>query len=114
MGNKLKNLIGILVIAGGFYYAWNIIPPYFHNYELQDELDEIARRNSYTSTSDDDIKQLVIGKARGMDIPLKEEQITVTRTSDGVGIAVRYRIHVDMVAHPVDLDFTANSLNKRI
>jgi hypothetical protein len=33
---------------------------------------------------------------------------------DILGITVKYRIHVEMLVHPVDLDFTANSLNKRI
>ena len=111
---KLKGLIGIVIIVGFFYVAWNLIPPYFNNYQLQDELDDIARKNSYTSASEDDIKKIVVAKADTEDIKLKEDQVAVTRTRDGVAISVKYRIHVDMVVHPVDLDFTANSLNKRI
>ena len=111
---KLKGLIGIAIIVGFFYVAWNLIPPYFNNYQLQDELDDIARKNSYTSASEDDIKKIVVAKADSEDIKLKEDQVAVTRTRDGLGISVKYRIHVDMVVHPVDLDFTANSLNKRI
>jgi hypothetical protein len=114
MSRKLTSLIGVLVIVGGFYVAWNLIPPYFHNYQLQDELDDIARKNSYTSKTEDEVKQLVIAKARTEGITVKEDQIVVTRTQDGMGISVRYRVHVDMVVRPVDLDFTANSLNKRI
>ncbi|HSM86536.1 MAG TPA: hypothetical protein VLT16_10315 [Candidatus Limnocylindrales bacterium] len=111
---KIKGLIGLAVIVGGFYVAWNMIPPYFHNYQLQDDLDEIARRNSYTTTNDDAVKKIVIDKAASSDIPLKEDQIIVERTRDGLGISVKYHVHVDMVLHPVDLDFTANSMNKRI
>ena len=59
-------------------------------------------------------KRLLSLKAETEDIKLKEDQVAVTRTRDGLGISVKYRIHVDMVVHPVDLDFTANSLNKRI
>jgi hypothetical protein len=111
---KLKGLIGIVIIVGFFYVAWNLIPPYFNNFQLQDALDDIARKNSYTTASEDDIKKQVVLKADTEDIKLKEEQVAVTRTRDGLGISVKYRIHVDMVVHPVDLDFTANSLNKRI
>ena len=114
MSGKLKSLIGILVIVAVFYYAWNIIPPYFHNYQLQDDLDDIARRNSYTSKTEDEVKQMVITKARSEGIVVKEDQVTVNRNTDGLGITVRYRVHVDMIVHPVDLDFTANSINKRI
>ena len=111
---KVKALIGLVVILGGFYVAWNMVPPYFNNYQFQDALDDIARKGSYTAQTDDDIKKAVIAKAETEDIKLKEDQIVVSRVRDMLGITVKYRIHVDMVVHPVDLDFTANSLNKRI
>jgi hypothetical protein len=111
---KLKGLIGIVIVVGAFYVAWNMIPPYFNNYQLQDALDDIARRHSYTSATEDDIKKMVVSKAASNDIALKEDQVAVNRTANGLAISVHYRIHVDMIMHPVDLDFTANSMNKRI
>ena len=111
---KIKGLIGLLVVVGGFYVAWNLIPPYFHNYSLQDDLDDVARRNTYTSTTEDDIKQQVIVKAQNNEITLKENQVTVSRGSNGVAISVKYNVHVEMVVHPVDLEFSASSYNKRI
>ncbi len=111
---KLKGLILLGIVAAGVYVGWNMIPPYFNNYQLQDDLDDIARRQSYTQTSEDGVKQVVINKARADDVTLKEEEITVTRGPEGVGISVHYRVHLDMVVRPVDLDFTANSMNKRI
>jgi uncharacterized protein DUF4845 len=111
---KIKGLIGLLVIAAGFYVAWNLIPPYFHNYQLQDDLDDVARRNTYTANTDDDIRQIVIQKAQNNEITLKENQVTVSRGGNGLAISVKYRVHVEMMVHPMDIDFTANSFNKRI
>ena len=111
---KLKAIIGFLVVFGGIYVGWKLIPPYFHNYEFQDDLDEIARRNSYTQKTDDDVRAVVIQQAGSLDIPLKEDQIAISRGGDGMGISVHYRIHVDMIVHPMDLDFTVNSVNKRL
>jgi Domain of unknown function (DUF4845) len=111
---KIKGLIGIMLVVSCFYVAWNLIPPYFNNYQLQDALDDIARKNSYTTASDDDIKKAVILKAGEENIKLKEDQIVITRTRNELGISVKYRIHVELLVHPVDFDFTANSLNKRI
>lgn len=111
---KLKGLLGLAVIVGGFYVAWNMIPPYFHNYQLQDDLDEIARKDTYYPVSDDDVKKAVLAKAEDESIPLKEEQIQVTRQGNALGISVKYHVHVDMAVHPMDLDFAANSYNKRI
>lgn len=111
---KVKAILALVLILGGTYVGWKMIPPYFHKYEFQDDLDDIARRNSYTHKTDDEVRALVIQQASTLDIPLKEDQITITRTGDGLGISVHYQIHVDMVVHPVDLDFTADSMNKRI
>jgi hypothetical protein len=110
---KLKALIILVIVFGGIYVAWEMVPPYINHYQFQDELDDIARRNSYMNRSDDDVRQTVIKKASDMGIPLKEEQVTITRPSEGLGISVRYRVHVDMLLHPVDLDFIANSINRR-
>lgn len=112
---KIKGLIGLLVVAGGFYVAWNMIPPYFHNYQLQDDLDDLVRRNSYTQVGDDDLKKMVIQRAaEGNSIVLKEDQVTVSRGGSGLAVSVKYHVHVEMLVHPMDIDFTANSFNKRI
>jgi hypothetical protein len=112
---KVKGLIGLLVVVGGFYAAFNLIPPYFHNQQLQEDLDDIARRYTYNQKSDDDVKEQVIKHAQSMDIPLKEDQVIISREGlSGLGITVHYRVHVNMIVRPVDLDFTANSRNKRI
>jgi hypothetical protein len=112
---KLKGLIGILVVAGGFFYAWNMIPPYFHRSQFQDELDDIARRMSYSPVGEDDIKKMVISKAVSDDLPpLKEDQVTISRGPTGLAISVHYRVHIDMIVYQTDLDFTANSHNKMI
>ena len=113
MIGKLKALIILLIVVGGIYVAWEMVPPYIAHYQFQDELDDIVRHNSYTNRSDDDVRQTVIKKANEMGIPLKDEQVTITRPSQGLGISVQYRIHVDMLLHPVDLDFIAKSINIR-
>lgn len=111
---KLKAFLALAIIFGGGYLCWELIPPYFHKYEFQDELDDIARLNSYTHKTDEDVRTLVIQKASSLDIPLRQDQIQITRTGDGLGISAQYTIHVDLFVHPVDLDFTAASMNKRI
>src|SRR5690242_1150973 len=112
--DKIRLFIALLVVAAAIYVAWNMIPPYFNNYQFQDTLDDIARRNSYSQVNDDGIKEIVITKAQSNNITLKPEQITISHTIDGLGISVHYKIHVDMIVHPVDMDFVANSMNKRI
>jgi Fe-S cluster assembly scaffold protein SufB len=92
-----------------------MIPPYFNNQQFQDDLDDIARKTSYTARTDEEILKMVVDKAaNAYDIKLNDKQVVVSRTANGVAITVKYQVHVDMILHPVDLDFTANSLNKRL
>jgi hypothetical protein len=111
---KLKALIALLILGGAIYVGWNMIPPYFNNQQFQDDLDEIARRSSYATRTDEEILKMVVEKAANYDIKLNDKQVVVSRTVNGLAISVKYRVHVDMILHPVDLDFTANSLNKRL
>ncbi len=113
-GTKVKGIIALLVIVGGIYVGWNLLPPYFNKYQFQDDLDDIARRTTYAPLADDDLKQLVIKKALARDIVIKENQVTLFRAPNGIGITVHYSVHVDMIVHPVDLDFTVDSHNKMI
>jgi hypothetical protein len=111
---KLKGIIALLVIASGIYVAWNMLPPYFNKYQFQDDLDDIVRRTTYSPIPDDDVKRAVIKKALDRDIVIKENQITLSRAGNSVAITVHYSVHVDMLVHPVDLDFTVDSHNKAI
>jgi len=112
---KLKALLALLVLGSAIYVGWNLIPPYFSNQQFQDDLYYISRRNSYSNATEEDISKMVVEKAdRSYGIPLKPKQITVTKTRDGINISVQYRVHVDLILHPMDIDFTANSINKRI
>jgi hypothetical protein len=113
-GTKTRGLIFLLVVAGLFYVGWNLIPPYFNNSQFQESLDDIARKSTYIPRSDTEIKTLVLRQAQSMDLPIREDQVTVTRGAEGLAISVSYRVHVDFPVHPVDLDFTANSKNRRI
>jgi hypothetical protein len=111
---KVRGIIVLLVIATGIYVGWNLFPPYFNKFQFQDDLDDIVRRASYTAIPEDDLKQAVIKKAQARDIVIKENQVTLSHIGTTVAITVHYSVHVDMVVHPVDLEFTVDSHNKAL
>ncbi len=112
---KLKGVVALLVVVVAIYVTWNMTPPYWNKYQFQDDLDDVARRSSYANrTTEDEIREAVIRKGASNNIPLKEDQITITRGTDGIGLTVRYRVHVDIILFPTDLDFIVSSYNKRI
>jgi hypothetical protein len=114
MAARLRGLILILVIVVGIYVAYKMLPPLFTKYQLQEDLDDIARIASYRVISDEDLKAQVISRAQGENILLKEDQITISRATGALGITVHYKVTVDLKFTMYEYDFTVNSLNKRI
>jgi len=112
---RLKALLGLLVVVGGFYLAWELIPPYLANYQLQDAIENEARMDSYNpNRTDADIKASVVKAARDLDIVLRPEDVQVSRDGPNLTISASYTVHVDLPGYPLDLRFNPATKNKRI
>jgi hypothetical protein len=95
--NTIKAVIGIFVIVAGIYLGIQALPPYFYNYQFKDDLVEIARFASVTNKSEEDIRKDVMKKAVSYNLPIRPEQIQITRDSGDVGIVVNYNVVVNLV-----------------
>jgi len=111
---RLKALFGLLLLVAGAYAAWILLPPYINNYQFQDDIQNEALINSYSSKSDQDIRNTLAKKAADYNIPLKAEQIHIQRSGSELSIWADYSIHVELPGLPLDLDFHPATRNKRI
>ncbi len=111
---SLKALFGLFVVVAAFYLSWKVIPPYFSNYQFQDEIENQARYYSYNVRSDQEIKETLVKKAHEYDIPLTTDQIKVQRVGSELTISADYTVHVDIPMYPFDLHFTPETKNRRI
>ena len=82
--SQIKPILGLAVVVIVFYVAWNMIPPYFHNYEFQDYVENEARDSTYTNQTADDVKALVLKEARKDEIPINAEQINIVKNPNDV------------------------------
>ena len=111
----IKALFGLFVVVAMFYLAWKVLPPYFSNYQFQDELETQARYFSYgTPKSEQDIRDAIAKKAHEYDIPLTSDQVKVERMGPELAISADYTVHIDIPMYPFDLHFTPATKNKRI
>src|SRR5512146_1545899 len=108
---SLKALLGLGLVVAAVYVAYELVPPYFNNYQLQDVLEGEARVNSYSGIrkSEDEIRETILRKAKDLDIVLQPEQVKVARAGSEWVISADYTVHVDLPLHPVDLEFHPNS-----
>ncbi len=111
-----KPILGVLLVVIFVYLCFQLIPPFFKNYQFQDYLDHEALRTSYNSNTltEDTIRNEVLKEARSDDLPITAEQIRVSIGRLQVQINVDYTVHVDLPFFPQDLHFNDASANKGI
>jgi hypothetical protein len=106
-------ILGFVVLAG-----IKIIPPYFSNYELEDAIKTEATQSTYSTRTEDDIRESIIKQARAYDIVLTPKQVRVSRIGGyGVGtlsIEAEYSVPVDLPGYSTTLEFHPSSKNKGV
>ena len=114
----IKLILGFGAMAAVVLFGIAFIPPYFANYQFEDSLKNEAMSATYTSRTEDDIKTVVLKKAKELDIPLTEKQVVVNRTgSNGAGtlsISADYSVDVSVPGYQTTLEFHPSSTNKGV
>lgn len=114
----MKMVFGILIIVGAVILIAALAPPYFSNYQFQDALKTESQMSTYTTKTEDVIRDEVFKKAQDMDIPITREQIKVVRNgvvgTGTVDIEANYIVHVNLPGYPMDLHFDASARNKGV
>ena len=75
----LKLIFGVAIFGALILAGIKVIPPYFSNYELEDAIKTEALQSTYTTRTEDDIRDAVIKQARSYDIELTAKQVHVAR-----------------------------------
>ena len=109
----IKALLGVGFVVLMVTVAFKLVPPYFNNYEFQDAIESEARLASYSTRSEQEIRDNVAKKAKEFDVPLTADQINVQRTGSGIDIWAKYTVHVDLPGYPLDLKFEPATKGKR-
>jgi hypothetical protein len=115
---SLKLISGIFVMVAAVYLIAVLAPPYFTNYQFEDALRTESQMTTYTSKTEDTIREEVFKKAQDLDIPITKEQIKVVRSgvvgTGSVSIEATYVVHVSLPGYPLDLTFDASARNKGV
>jgi len=105
----LKLLVALGVIVGGVYIGFQIVPPFFANYQFQDAIQNETVLQSYSNKTDDEIRSTIYKKAQELEIPIREDQINVQRVglggSGSLSISATYTVHLNLPYYPLDLEF---------
>ena len=114
----LKLLLVLFVLGAVGLVGLKVAPPFFSNYELEDAIKNEATQSTYSTRSEDDIRQSIIKTARSYDIPLTPKQVRVSRIGGfGAGtlnIEADYSVPVDFPGYSTTLEFHPSTENKGV
>ena len=116
--NSLRALVGLLIVGGAVYLGIMFLPHYFANFQFKDEVVTESKFASFDANkNEEDVRNKVFQMAQSHRIPLKIEQIQVTRNGKDVTINAPYKVEVNLIGgKQVILDFpvsaTAGKANK--
>lgn len=82
---KLLDLLFVILIVNA---VWRLGPPFYQYFEFRSQVAEAARWSTAGSTTE--LKQAVLDTARRMNVPLREEDVSVTRRRERLLVNVRY------------------------
>jgi len=114
----IKLILTLALLGMGVYVGAEVIPPYFANYQFQDAIDTEARLATYSTKSEDSMRDSIFKQAQNLEIPVTRDDIKVQRTgnqgSGSVLIETDYTVHVDLPGYPLELHFHPASKNKGV
>jgi hypothetical protein len=118
---KIKLILGFAVVVAAVIAGSQIIPPELANFELQDDLHDIAALNGsrvglLPASTEESLRASVISRAREHDIQLTPEQVTVESASEAgaptVFLAAEYSVPVNLLGYSFELYFRPTSTSK--
>ena len=83
---RVRNLAVVAALTFGVLAGWKVGWYEVANQELQQDMHDLATDTGFQyaiKRSDDDLRNIVISKAHGYDIELKESQVTVQHKGSG-------------------------------
>jgi hypothetical protein len=98
-------IVAVIVLAALVLFVARFTPIYVHNLKLQNYVAEVAGRPGVQANSDDVLRTWVVDRAHQLDLPIHADNVQIARSSDGVRIAVRYQVRVDLPGYTVNLHF---------
>jgi hypothetical protein len=114
----LKLILGVAVFLALALVGIKVIPPFFSNYELEDAIKTEALQSTYTTRTEDDVREAIIKQARSYDIALTPKQVHVSRVGGfGTGsltIEADYSVPVELPGYSTTLEFHLSSKNKGV
>ncbi|HLY62223.1 MAG TPA: hypothetical protein VKV95_15885 [Terriglobia bacterium] len=108
---KLIFAIAFLALVG--WVAVKVVPVYVDNYQLNDDIKQLAIQSTVDHSSVESVQNKVLGYAKDLDLPVDREDVKV-QVGTKVTIDVDYKVPIDLKFYAFDMHFTDSAANNSL
>jgi hypothetical protein len=96
--SSIRGLIALVLIAGLVYFCFKFLPVRAAAYQFNDAINDEVVYASARRTNDDQIMQNLLEEATMLSLPIKRENITITRSGRKyIIIEAHYTVRIELV-----------------
>lgn len=112
---RVKNILAPLAVAACLYAGWIVAPIYAAKNNFEDVIQTTAREAAYNDKGEEEIHNDLMEQARKIGVPVKDENLHVTRGDNLVRIEATYQMPLQLPrGHVIMLNFTPSSVEKTL
>jgi hypothetical protein len=111
-GLTIKRVVWIAVLLGLLFAAWQYIPPYITNLQLDSAVKHSVRFAAASRKTKEAVKLDVISKANELGISLDAKQIEITPHGSSFTLAFSYDVPINMRAYQDTLTFEVSAIGE--
>jgi hypothetical protein len=112
---RVKQALTAVAVLVAVYATWVVIPIYAAQHKFEDALQSKAREAAYNDQDEEEIHNDIMQQAREIGVPVKEENLHVTRGENIVRIEAQYQVPVTIaLGKVVTLNFAPSSSEKTL
>jgi hypothetical protein len=93
---RVKQVLTALAVLLAVYATWIVAPVFMAQYRFEEAIQATARESAYNDHEEYQIHDEVMQKAREFGVPVKEENVVVTRGENMVRIEAKYEVPIKL------------------
>lgn len=110
---NVKLIFAIIILALVGWVAFKVIPIYVNNYQLNDDIKQLAIQATVDRSSVEAVQNKVLGYAKDLGLPVAREDVKV-QVGTKVTIDIDYKVPIDLKFYSFDMHFTDSAANNSL
>lgn len=99
-------LVMMVLIVAGVYLAYKLLPSQIAAYKFQDFLQEQCKYASGRLIQVEDLRGVILNRAKEIEVPVKPEDITINWTPSFISITATWTVDIEMIGYTKHRVFT--------